>query len=91
MKQRDHRLFLYQKVDGYWYWRIVASNGRTAAQCGLGFTRCANALKAVRSLLRQHCPVPLFQEPPDPPLSYLMSGRRRTGGLGAALLLVKSS
>ena len=64
-KPRHFRLFIYRKVDDYWYWRLVASNGYTVAQCILGFTRSCNALKAAERLFACPCPEPQFEEPPE--------------------------
>ena len=39
---------VFQGEDGQWYWHVVAPNGQRVAVGGEGFTREADARKAMR-------------------------------------------
>ncbi len=41
------RFEVYKDGKGEWRWRLLARNGRLVADCGEGYARRAQALKAV--------------------------------------------
>jgi uncharacterized protein len=57
---------LYEDRAGEWRWRLIASNGKTVADSGEGYSSKAKAQAGIASVKEGAAAAPVHEEPREP-------------------------